>query len=275
VIALNEHMPIKHLEFDISLPPVRPTGEVVSEFLKLILRGYRWFEPRRYGSAALDKELDPAHLDLAPLVAHYEEHGSLCVAARTDRDFIWFSPILWHSPHRCAGSISWMTSATSASKASWRQALAPQVAELMRLVQSPLALAGLDTDLHGKQRRLVHKSMPTDEGKDFTWSEEEFTVRDYSEGLPGLVWRNFYGPPFVRMFGPRLEALPPECRQQPGGDIVLVQPYELPTAAGTEAGLAREREFISLLGPECFYDHEHRTLPTRRPVLDAPGPPLQ
>jgi len=144
----------------------------------------------------------------------------------------------------------------------------------MRLFQSPLALAGLDTDLHSKKWRLVHKSLPTQEGKDFTFSEEEFTVRDYSEGLPGLVWRNFYGPPFVRMFGPRLDSLPPECRTPLGEDLVLVQPYELPTAAGTEPGLARERELISLLGPECFYDHPHHTLPTRRPVLDAPGPPL-
>ncbi|WPB74782.1 hypothetical protein KYC5002_37955 [Archangium violaceum] len=144
----------------------------------------------------------------------------------------------------------------------------------MRLVQSPLAFAGLETDLHGKQQRLVHKSIPTDTGKDFTWSEEEFTVRDYSEGLPGLVWRNFYGPPFLRMFGERLDTLPTGSRQPFGEDIVLVQPYELPTEAGTEAGMARERELISLLGPECFYDHERRTLPTRRPVLDALGQPL-
>jgi hypothetical protein len=106
------------------------------------------------------------------------------------------------------------------------------------------------------------------------YSEDEFTVRDYSEGLPGLVWRNFYGPPFVRMFGEHLDALPPECRQRLGEELVLVQPYELPTEAGTEAGTARERELISLLGPECFYDHEHHTLPTRRPVLDALGQPL-
>ncbi|KFA93807.1 hypothetical protein Q664_06985 [Archangium violaceum Cb vi76] len=148
------------------------------------------------------------------------------------------------------------------------------MAELMRLVQSPLALAGLDTDLHGKQRRLVHKSIPQETGKDFTYSEEEFTVRDYSEGLPGLFWRNFYGPAFLRMFGERLGALPAESRQNLGENLVLVQPYELPTAAGTESGMARERELISLLGPECFYDHEHHTLPARRPVLDALGQPL-
>jgi len=266
-------MPVKHLDLQIKLPPGRLTSELVKEFLALVLVRYRWFEPRRYGSASLDKSVDPSRLDLAPLVAHYEQRKSLCVAAKTDRDFIWFSP----SPSGCppyVGSISWMTSATSAAKASWRNSHAPQVSELMSLVQSPLALAGLDKDVHSKQWRLVHKSTPLDDGKEFTWSEEEFTVRDYSEGLPGLVWRNFYGPPFVRMFGERLDALPPECRKSLGEDLVLVQPYELPTEAGTEAGIARERELISLLGPECFYDHERLALPTRRPVLDALGQPL-
>ncbi|MCY1075371.1 hypothetical protein [Archangium lansingense] len=212
-------------------------------------------------------------MELDPLVTYYKEHGSLCVAARTDRDFIWLSPSLTVDPP-FTGKISWQTSVTSASKAAWRAAHAQQVAELMRLVRSPLALAGLDTDLHGKQWRLVHKSLPTETGKDFTYSEEEFIVRDYSEGLPGLVWRNFYGPPFIRMFGERLDAVPSECRKPLGEDLVLVQPYELPTEAGTETGMARERELISLLGPECFYDHERRTLPTRRPVLDSLGQPV-
>ncbi|MFE8596096.1 hypothetical protein [Archangium violaceum] len=211
--------------------------------------------------------------EFSPLIAYYEERNHLMVAARTDRNFVSIFPALT-AGYPYVGSISWQTSITSASKASWRAAHAQQVAELMRLVQSPLAFSSLETDLHGKQQRLVHKSLPTDTGKDFTWSEEEFTVRDYSEGLPGLVWRNFYGPPFLRMFGERLGTLPSGCRQALGEDIVLVQPYELPTEAGTEAGMARERELISLLGPECFYNHERRTLPTRRPVLDALGQSL-
>jgi hypothetical protein len=222
--------------------------------------------------------MDPTRLDLDPLVAHYEERRNLCVAARTDRDFIWIQPTVppvgaASHPYPYTGSISWMTPVSTASKASWCASFAPQVAELMRLVQSPLVLAGLDTDLEGKQRRRVHKSTPTEEGE-FTSSHDEFTVRDYSEGLPGLVWRNFYGPPFVRMFGQRLSTLSAECCKRLGEDIVLVQPYELPTEAGMEPGITRERELISLLGPECFYDHEHRTLPTRRPVLDALGQPL-
>ncbi len=266
-------MPVKHLDLQIRLPPGRPSCDLVREVLELVFRRYRWFEPKRYSSASLDRELDPAPTELAPLVDYYEEHNNLMVAARTDRDFISIHPSSTGAPPY-TGSIRWQTSATAASKASWRAAHAQQVAELMRLVQSPLALAGLKADIHARHWRLVHKSIPSEAEKEFTYSEEEFTVRDYSEGLAGLFWRNFYGPPFVRMFGERLDALPAGCRQKLGEDLVLVQPYELPTDAGTGPGTARERELISLLGPECFYDHEHHTPPTRRPVLDALGQPL-
>jgi hypothetical protein len=100
------------------------------------------------------------------------------------------------------------------------------------------------------------------------------TVRDYSQGLAGLFWRNFYGPPFIRLFGERLATLAPEYRQPLGDDLVLVQPYVLPTEAGTDAGAARERELIAHLGPECFYDHTHHVPPTRGPVLDHLSEPL-
>jgi hypothetical protein len=269
---MSAGMPIKPFDTQINLPPGRPSREMVGEFLDLILRKFRWFEPRRYGTS-LETPIDPSRLDLHALVACYEEHGRMFVGARSDRDFIWISPTDPDAPPHI-GSISWATSASSASKASWRATHAQQVRDVMRLFQSPLALAGLEADLHGKQWRLIPKSTPLEGGREFTYSEEAFTVRDYSEGLPGLVWRNFYGPPFVRMFGERLDALPPECRRSFGEDLVLVQPYELPTEAGTETGTVRERELISLLGPECFYDHEHHTLPTRRPVLDALGQPL-
>jgi hypothetical protein len=252
------------LDIEIRLPPGRLAGGLVREVLELALRRFRWFEARRYGHASMKEAIDPAHLDLNALVAYYEERGWLCVGAKTDRDFIWFSPAR-STEFPYVGEISWTTSVRSASKADWRTALVQQVTELMRLVQSPLAQVGMGQDFERKTRRWI----PQEVGE-----LRVITVRDYSEGLPGLFWRNFYGPPFVRMFGEHLDALPAECRRPLGQDIVLVQPYELPSEAGTGSGMARERELISLLGPECFYDHEHHTLPTRRPVLDALGQPL-
>jgi hypothetical protein len=252
-------MPVQYLSTEIGLPPGPPDGAVIREFLRLIFEKYRWFTPMRYSRfPSWDEKIDPAHIDYDALVSLYERHHSLCVAARTEKDFICIFPGRSESPPY-SGTISWDTSVKSASKSSWRAAHAEQMPELMRLLCSPIATAGLAQDREGKIKRLVPHGIGL---------METFTVKDYSEGLPGLFWRNFFGPPFVRLFGERLASLPEDCRKPLGDELVLVQPYELPTEAGTEYGNVRERTLIEHLGPECFYDHEHHTPPTRRPVLD-------
>jgi hypothetical protein len=74
------------------------------------------------------------------------------------------------------------------------------------------------------------------------------------------------------MFGEHLASLslPAEFKQDLGGGIALVQPYELPTQAGTPEAIARERQLIEHLGPDCFYDHEHHRKPTRLQGLPPP-----
>jgi hypothetical protein len=134
----------------------------------------------------------------------------------------------------------------------------------MSLMGSPLAQSAPEDDLSRKTERWV--PLPGGLGQ-----EQVLNVRGYSEGLAGLYWRNFFGAPFLRLFGDRLDTLPPECRQELSDELVLVQPYELPTQAGTPEGDARERQLISLLGPECFYDHQRHVKPARRPEL---GPPV-
>ena len=218
----------------------------------------------RYGHADLDGKLDPERIDYDALGAFYEERRLLFVAARTDRDFIMIFPLTPVSDRPYAGVISWSTSMKAADKPQWRASHLRQVQEVMSLVGSPLAYAGMSGDIFRKTRRMV----PAPDG---LGDVEEVTVRDYSEGLAGLYWRTFLGAPFLRLFGDRLDALPAECRQELSGEFVLIQPYELPTQAGTPEGDARERQLISLLGPECFYDHEHHVKPTRLPEL---GPPL-
>ncbi len=256
------HRPIRT---ELCLPPTLPPTRVVEELLRLIFTRYRWFTPMRYGAfASWNERIDPEHVDFNALIAVYEEHQSLCVAARTDSDFICIFPARADSPPYI-GNIIWETSAKGASKPKWRSAHIEQVAELMRLVHSPLAIATDREDHERKTKRLVHDGISM---------VETFTVRDYSEGLAGLFWRNFFGPPFVRLFGERLASLPADSRTTLGEELVLVQPYELPGEAGTEAGQARERDLIAQLGPECFYDHAHHTPPTRRPFLEHLSEPL-
>jgi hypothetical protein len=248
----------------IYLPPGVPPTAVVYRLLRLILEEYRWFRPMRYGHADLDGRLDPERIDYDALGAFYEERRFLYVAARTERDFISVSPSRPRAEYPYTGKISWWTSVKEADKPRWRDAQLRQVREVMSLTGSPLAQTGPEDDFSRKTRRIV----PAPDG---VGSVEEITVRDYSEGLAGLYWRNFLGAPFLRLFGDRLDALPPESRQELSDELVLVQPYELPAQAGTPGGDERERQLISLLGPECFYDHERHVKPTRRPEL---GPPV-
>ncbi|HEX8704549.1 MAG TPA: hypothetical protein VF815_37300 [Myxococcaceae bacterium] len=252
-------MPVRHLTTRIWLPPRTPEGSVVREFLRRAFEEYRWFRPTRFGRAFIDKPLDPERIDYDSLTTYYEELYDLTVAARTDRDFLLiFTATNTNRIH--AGGITWETSVKEASRRAWRAAHQTQIMEVMQLFGSPLAQTGEDSDLERKTRRLVPS--PDGVGQVLT-----FTVNDYSEGLPGLLWRNFFGPPFVRMFGERMASLPAEFKQELDGGIVLVQPYELPTQAGTPEGDARERQLIAHLGPECFYDHERNLKPSRVPEV--------
>jgi hypothetical protein len=241
------------------LPPAPPSTSVVRELLRRIFEEYRWFQPLRYGRVFTDERLNPRHLDYDALVNFYSMRRSITVLARTDRDFIMLSPTLPDAPP-FVGTLTWYTSVAEAGSAEWRQAHLHQVAEVMRLMDSPLAQTGTADDLDRKTLRLI----PNPDG---FGSRETFTVRDPSEGLAGLYWRNFFGPPFVRMFGARLLSLPPGTHQELGDGHVLVQPYELPTQALTPEGAAAEHRLITVLGPECFYDHEQHRRPTRLPEL--------
>jgi hypothetical protein len=254
---------MKHLTTYIYLPPGVPPGSVIREFLRQAFEAYHWFQPVKYGRAALTGRLDPAHVDFDALVGMYERYSDLTVTAQTDRDHIIIFPAKPSDPPY-TGKITWTTSIKKAVKPEWRANHLRQVFEVMQLVGSPLAQAGSNEDLDSKKWRLV----PDPSGLSAT---ERYTVRDYSEGLAGLFWRNFFGPPFVQMFGERLIALPSESKQELGDGIVLVQPYELPSLAGTPEGVERERQLIAHLGPECFYDHERQLKPTRRPEQPLPG----
>ena len=197
-------MPLRYLTTEIGLPPGSPPSSIVREFLRRAFQEYRWFRPTRFGRASIDQPLDPEHIDYDALTAYYERYQNITVAARTDRDFLLIYPAK-NTEWIHTGGITWETSVTEASRRTWRAAQQTQILEVMQLFGSPLAQSGEASDLERKQERWV----PNPDG---FGSTQEFTVRDYSEGLAGLYWRNFFGPPFVRMFGERLASLPAELQ---------------------------------------------------------------
>lgn len=228
-------------------------------FLRYAFEDHGWFQPRRYGVALLDKKIEPKTIDYEALAAFYEERKTLCVTARTDRDFVLFSPARADDPPY-TGKLTWLTSMSKADSSSWREEHVRQVTGLMRLLDSPFAYAAWDEEVSRKKWRLV----PNPDGFGQT---EVYTVRDYSDGLAGLFWRNFFGPPFIQLFGERLATLPDPFKQSLGDGLVLVQPYERPSQAGTPEGDALEHRLVNHLGPECFYNHERHLPPTRVPDL--------
>ncbi len=243
----------------IRLPPGIPSSDIVRELVHLAFREYRWFQPVHYGRAVMHGHLPPGATDYSGLLAYYEEFQSITITAQTERDFLMLMPS--QGPEfPFVGKLVWATSLTEAKKAGWRDAHLRQVVEVMRLLGSPLAHTSTEEDLDRKTQRLV----PLEDGEG---QEEVSTVRDPSEGLAGLFWRNVFGPPFARMFGERLLALPPDTVRELGDGLTLVQPYALPTQAMTPEGDAAEARLITVLGPECFYDHQRHRKPTRVPDL--------
>jgi hypothetical protein len=248
---------VKTIKTNINLPPGTPPSSLAREICRRAFEQYHWFRPFTYNRGPLD----PDRINFDSLIAYYEEYRSLMVTDRKEQEYLFLSPAK-RDEFAYTGSLIWGISARGARKPAWRAEHLQQVLELMQLMRAPLALSGIFEDLRSKtHRRVMHP--------DGLSLVDTFTLRDYSEGLPGLVWRNFFGPPFVQMFGERLTSLPSEFKQDLGGGIVLVQPYELPTEAGTPEAAARERELISHLGPECFYDHERHLKPTRVPDLTS------
>ena len=185
------------------LPPgPLPTG-VVRDILQLAFKEYRWFQPAPDERFDKNADFEPDSINYNARVAYYDTVHHLTITDRTEREFLMISaPRKTEFPF--VGKVSWSVSADATNTLEWRDSHLQQVVNLMRLVGSYAAQAGMIDDVYRKEERFI--PLPDGFG-----TEQTFTVRDPSEGLAGLFWRNFFGPPFVRMFGDRLLSLPPDC----------------------------------------------------------------
>jgi len=257
----------RKLDTTIWLPPGPLSPAQARKILRLVFHRYAWFKPKKIGEYSGAMVLGEGAAAIEAMIGSYKEHANdLLVSGHTYNDQLSISSN-WPNRPSYTGSIFWTTHLRSARKPGWREAHVEQIAHVMRLVDSPYATACKVEDCVNK----TYREDPRPEGG----TVERVTAIGYHEGLVGLFWRNFFGPPLVRLFGDRLKALPPERARDLGG-IWLVQPYDSPEQAGTDEARARERELIQLLGPECFYDQERDTRATRTldlPVLDDQRPP--
>ncbi|MBZ4415518.1 hypothetical protein [Myxococcus sp. RHSTA-1-4] len=255
-------MTSRSIEATVYVPPgPLPTG-VVRDLLHLAFEEYRWFQPALEGRFDEDAESESGTLNYSARLPYYDKMSGFLIADREEQQCLSISTSV-RTAYPFVGRVSWVVKVDEWNAMEWRDTHLHQVMEVMRLVGSYLAQAAMIGDVHRKTERFI--PLPDGFG-----TEQTFTVRDPSEGLAGLFWRNIFGPPFVRMFGDRLLSLPPGTVQDLGDGLVLVQPYELPTQAMTPEGDAAEDRLITVLGPECFYDHAHHHKPTRVPELIPP-----
>jgi hypothetical protein len=97
----------------------------------------------------MNGRLAPDEDSLDALVSYYDEFKDITIAARTDRDFVMLFPSK-SDEFPYTGVFIWTTALAEAKKPAWRDAHVAQVLEIMRLLGSSLAYAGLSADLERK-----------------------------------------------------------------------------------------------------------------------------
>lgn len=226
--------------------------------LQLIFDDFKWLTPMRYGTLHGDKKLPMCQSVTDFFTDYYDSEQRLAVEGKPRPSFILFLPDRRNN-RSYYGKLYWSVPVSKGNNKKWRENHIEQVITVMKLINAPLVLSGRDSDL---DRKFTQEIESPSGG-----TTERPTIRGYNQGLAGLFWRNFYGPPFSQMFGERLKNLPQDVGQDLGDNYWLVEPYALPTDIETDAGRNKEKELIKLLNPECFYDFETNTLPTIRPDL--------
>ena len=240
------------LETYFELLPRPLSASTVRRFLEVTIGEYGWVVPARYGRLSTDNRVSAAD-PVAELLEFYEREGQLVTKGRG-------GDLMISTPRgQPGGYLVWFTNAASAVKASWLARHRSQMVTVAKLIESPLAYAGL---------QRVHSSKLLREIALEQGSQAVPRLRGYQEGLLGLYWRNVLGPPFSSLIRDRLEAL------KDGGDVAdlgggywFLQSYDWPTDALSDDGRLRERQLIEQLGDDLFYDMVNERPPTRRPRL--------
>jgi len=241
-----------YIETVITLQPGPLREAAIRELLGLVFDKWGWFEPALVGRVTPDQAL-PEGPVVDSIMERWDGGRWLGVGSTGERDLLIVNMDKGDERSHL-GQIAWYAPLERGQEPHLRDEHAEQVAALMKRLDSPYGYAGESDGM----REKTHRETTDDRG----FTIETYTVRDHSEGLAGLFWRNFFGRPFQQLFGDTLGGVSRDL-----GGIALLEPYPTPELAATEEGRRREAELIHLLGTDCFYDHQRQVLPSRRPVL--------
>lgn len=246
-----------NLTTEIAFPPGKLSDSVVGDVFQKCIGVYGWVKPLRYGDVETPHKFSASQPWHETLLELFHKKRRACVA---DKNTQLYLSVGRNEQEAYLGSLSWFTSESFAQDAQWRESHASQVGDIMKLVGSPWAFADTRDNIERKTQRWVREGQ---------FERREYLVRDYSEGLPGIFWRNFFGPAYSGMFGDRLQRLPNEYATKLSDNIWLVQPYKLPLDAQRPESMASESRIIEELGKASFYDHSTGQKPTRSPYTNS------
>jgi hypothetical protein len=245
---------VRQLETYFHLSPGSLTKKTVEELFQLVVGELRWVRPSRYGKLSTEESIRGG--DAVPLLAQFFGENGIVVMKGKGGELLL-------APNRgeeqtTTGFMVWFVAETAAAEPRRRARHVDGCTAVAKLLRAPLAWAGLDEDHNRRKHRIVPAGR---------LSQSVPRLRGYHDGLLGLYWQNFFGPPFTAMFADRLRELPAGIARDLGDGYWLVQPYETPDQALTEEGRQREIELIRRIGSEFFYDMEREQPPTRRPII--------
>lgn len=245
---------MKQIMTEIRLPPGPLKEELVAELMDLLLREFAWVIPRRYGRLDTDLSCGALERSLPLLIQFLNEEGAIAVKGKGGE----LDVVPDQRAERTGiGYLAWFTDARHAVDEAWCERHIVQCSAVARLVESPLGYTCLSED-QSRNNRPIQKA---------GFTEQVPRIRGYDEGLLGLYWRNFFGPPFTDLMREKLKSLPKDVARDLGEDYWFLEVEPDPVAAMSDEGRRRESELIAHLGPDLFYDMAAERLPTTRPTI--------
>ncbi len=246
-------MPTIETKFHLPPGPVTPAAQ--RKLIDIFFGTSPIFVPVKYGSIDGDTALDEVNPQKI-LTDFWEQRGRLVVTGKPASHFVVIMPNRQRES-TWTGSISWCTPVKAVNKG-WCDRHVAKVAQVMKLLGSPLAYAGLETDLEAKCWQWIDDPMGG--------QRKEPTLSAPQEGIPGMFWRLFIGAPFTAQMS-ILNTIQSSQVMDLDNGLWMVSPYTDPQDAETESGKNAETELINQIGSDFFFDHITKNPPTQVPTL--------
>lgn len=256
-----------YYKLKLCLWPGKSSPDTVRDLLSFCLENSPWFEPRLFGLLFPEERFKDSANWLNELMIFYNDNSAVCVGQGKESHYVNVHPIdplrKADSDHQqFSGSVGWMTQKKGRRVDLLDPVILEQILSMMRVVNCPYGFCG-DVDDHFAKSSYLK---PDVIGK-MKVQRQVPTISGFDEGLAGIFWRNFFGLPFIKMFGEKLQNLPDKYIRYTSDDIWVIQAYERPEQAGTDAARNAEKEIIEHLGEEHFYDHVNHEKPKHPPDL--------